>query len=153
MLCSTDTLSAKSFRKDHTYSSPPATAVDSAEQGPRVLLQSELPIIHIVFFPPPPPFLLGSYTDTRGAFLPSLSFCPVINGACRGHVAKVRGPQETRSVFGCKNSKASWMHRNAPFTWLCQSWGSVLPSTVGMSIVHTNTSVPAEQHSNVHTVV
>lgn len=147
MLC--DTPSARSFRKDHTYSSPPPTAVDSAEQGPRVLLQSELPIIHSFFFLPPP-FPRGNYT---GAFLPSLSFCPVINGACRGHVAKVRGPQETRSVFGYKNSKASWMHRNAPLTWLCQSWGSILPSTVGMSIVHTNTSVPADQHSNVHTVV
>lgn len=53
MLC--DTPSARSFRKDHTYSSPPPTAVDSAEQGPRVLLQSELPIIHIVFFSSPPP--------------------------------------------------------------------------------------------------
>lgn len=108
--------------------------------------------LFIVFFFLPPPSPL-EILDTQGAFLPSLSFCPVINGACRGHGAKVRGPQEIRSVFGCKNSKASWTHRNAPLTWLCQSWDSILPSTVGMSIVHTNTSVPAEQHSNVHTVV
>lgn len=116
MLC--DTLSAKSFRKDHTYSSPPPTAVDSAEQG-----AASKRVTHYShgFFFLLPPFPLGNYTDTQGAFLLSLSFCPVINGACRGHVAKVRGPQETRSVFGCKNSKASWMHRNAPFTWLCQS--------------------------------
>lgn len=76
--------------------------------------------------------------DAKGALSQSLSPCCLTVSTVHWKVS--RDTSDARSAFGCKNDLAKWdTPSRFAHSALQERQGSVLPSSAGMSFVHTHT--------------